>query len=121
MKEFLNYTLLQLGDYTIKVSSLLKLLIFLVIIFFLSRIIKNAMYRSKKIDLSKKYAIYSLAKYCILVFSFVIGLQIIGSNISVLIAGSAALLGWIRFRFTKPVQRFYFRDYFIGRFFRESE
>lgn len=92
MKEVLNYTLLQLGDYTVKVSSLLKLMIFFVIVFFILKIIRKAMFRSKKIDLAKKYAIYSLVKYCIYVFSFVIGFEIIGFNISVLIAGSAALL-----------------------------
>lgn len=50
------------------------------------------MFRSKKINLAKKYAIYNLVKYCIYVFSFVIGFEILGFNISVLIAGSAALL-----------------------------
>ncbi len=92
MKEILNYTLFQLGDYTVKVSSLLKLAVFLAIIFFLLKVIKKAMYRSKKIDLAKKYAIYNLVKYCIFVFSFAIGFEILGFNISVLIAGSAALL-----------------------------
>lgn len=92
MKEFLNYTLLQLGDYIVRVSSLLKLAIFIVVIFFLLKIIKKAMFRSKKIDLAKKYAIYNLVKYCIFVFSFVIGFEILGFNISVLVAGSAALL-----------------------------
>lgn len=92
MKEILNYTLLQLGNYTIKVASLLKLAIFIAVIFFVLRIIKKAMYRTKKIDIAKKYAIYNLVKYCIFVFSFVIGFEILGFNVSVLIAGSAALL-----------------------------
>ncbi|MEP7229918.1 MAG: mechanosensitive ion channel domain-containing protein [Ginsengibacter sp.] len=92
MKEFLNYTLFQLGNYTIKVASIFKLVIFVLVIFFLLKIIKKAMYRTKKIDLAKKYAIYNLIKYCILVFSFVIGFEILGFNVSVLLAGSAALL-----------------------------
>ncbi len=92
MKEILNYTLLQLGDYTIRVSSIITLVIFVVVIFFLLKIIKKAMFRTRKIDLAKKYAIYNLVKYCIFVFSFVIGFEILGFNISVLIAGSAALL-----------------------------
>ncbi len=92
MKEFLNYTLLQLGDYIIKVSSILKLVVFLLVIYFLLKIIKKVIYKTQKIDLAKKYSIYNLIKYCILVFSFAIGFQILGFNISVLIAGSAALL-----------------------------
>lgn len=92
MKEVLNYTLLQLGDYIVRVSSLLKLMIFILVVFFILKLIRKAMFRSKKINLAKKYAIYNLVKYCIYVFSFVIGFEIIGFNISVLIAGSAALL-----------------------------
>ncbi len=42
--------------------------------------------------MAKKYAIYNLIKYCVLVFSFVISLQILGLDLSVLLAGSAALL-----------------------------
>ncbi len=92
MKEVLNYTLLQLGDYIVRVSSLLKLMIFILVVFFILKLIRKAMFRAKKINLAKKYAIYNLVKYCIYVFSFVIGFEIIGFNISVLIAGSAALL-----------------------------
>ncbi|MGH2647163.1 MAG: mechanosensitive ion channel family protein [Ginsengibacter sp.] len=92
MKEILNYTILQLGDYTVKVSSLLKLAIFIVAILFLLKIIKKVIFKTKKFDQAKKYSIYNLVKYCVLVFSLIIGFEILGFNISVLIAGSAALL-----------------------------
>lgn len=92
MKEFLNYTLLKLGDYTIKVSSILEFITFFVILILVLRIIKRIIYRVNRIDVAKKYAIYNLIKYCIFVFSFVIGMQMLGVNLSVLIAGSAALL-----------------------------
>ena len=49
-------------------------------------------FRLKRIDISKRITVYHLSKYVILVFSFVIGLQIMGLNLSVLLAGSAALL-----------------------------
>lgn len=92
MKEILNHTLLQLGNNTVTVLSLLKLILFIVIILFLLKVIKKGIYRTRKIDQAKKYSIYSLVKYCILVFSFAIGFQILGVNISLLLAGSAALL-----------------------------
>ena len=92
MKEILNYTLFQLGKYTITVWSLLKLILFIVIILFLLKVIKKGIYRTKKIDQAKKYSIYNLFKYLILAFSFAIGFQILGVNISLLLAGSAALL-----------------------------
>lgn len=92
MKEFLNYTLFQFGDYSIKVSTIIFFIIFLIVVFFILRLIKKIIYKVKRIQAAKKYALYSLIKYCILVLSVAIGLQILGLNLSVLIAGSAALL-----------------------------
>lgn len=92
MNDFLNYTILQFGDYTIKVSSILFSIAFFVVIILLLKIIKKGIYSTRKIELAKKYSIYSLVKYFILVLSIVIGMQILGFNLSVLVAGSAALL-----------------------------
>ncbi len=92
MKEFFNYTLYQIGGYSIKVSSIIVFITFFVIVFILLRVLKTIIYKVRRIEVAKKYAIYSLIKYCVLVFSFIIGLQILGLNLSVLVAGSAALL-----------------------------
>ncbi|CAN5127775.1 mechanosensitive ion channel [soil metagenome] len=92
MKDFLNYTLIELGSYSIKVSAILQLIVFSVLVFFILKLIRKATFRSRKFDLAKKYAVYNLIRYFLLVFSIFIGLQILGFNLSVLIAGSAALL-----------------------------
>ena len=75
-----------------KVSSLLLLFGFLFMIFLFLRLTKRGISRAARIDSAKKYAVYSLIKYCAVVFAFIISLQILGLNISVLLAGSAALL-----------------------------
>lgn len=92
MKDFLNFTIVHLGDYILKVSSVIHLLIFFIIIVLSLHFTKKGVYRVAKFDEAKKYAIYKLIKYCVLVFSWIIGLQILGFNLSVLLAGSAALL-----------------------------
>ncbi len=92
MKDFLNYTLLQIGNFDLKVSSILMSLTFFIIVFLILKIIKTAINKTKRIDKAKKYTIYSLLKYFILVFALVFGLEILGFNLSVLLAGSAALL-----------------------------
>ncbi|MEO6638215.1 MAG: mechanosensitive ion channel domain-containing protein [Ginsengibacter sp.] len=92
MKEFFNYTLFQIGEYSMKVSSIFFFITFFIVVFTLLGVFKRYIYKVKRIDLAKKYAIYSLIKYCVLVFSIIIGLQILGLNLSVLVAGSAALL-----------------------------
>jgi len=92
MKDLFDFSVFDIGKLDIKLSSLLMLLAFFVFIFLLLQGIRKAVFRVKKFDVAKQYAIYSLVKYFILVISFVVGFQILGFNLSVLIAGSAALL-----------------------------
>ncbi|WP_026715280.1 mechanosensitive ion channel family protein [Flavobacterium daejeonense] len=92
MKELLNYTLFEDDDYSIKVISIFKLILFLFVVFLVLKIIKKAIYKIDKIDIAKKYSLYSLVRYFIIFLSIILGLQLFGFNLSVLIAGSAALL-----------------------------
>ncbi|UQD57165.1 mechanosensitive ion channel family protein [Flavobacterium sp. K5-23] len=92
MKELLNYTFFQDGDFNIKVISILKLIIFLIGTGLLLKIIKKTIYKIDKIDAAKKHSIYNLVRYLVIVISIIIGLQLFGFNLSVLVAGSAALL-----------------------------
>jgi small-conductance mechanosensitive channel len=92
MNEFLNSTLFSFGDFNLKVASIVKLLLYCAGVFIFLQIIKKAIFKPKKIDISRKLAVYSLIKYVIIVFSVIIALQILGFNLSVLLAGSAALL-----------------------------
>jgi small-conductance mechanosensitive channel len=92
MKKIIDYTLFQDGAFNIKVISLLKLFVFLIVVTLLLKIIRKAIYRVDKIDIAKKYSIYSLVRYLIIVISIISGLQLFGFNLSVLVAGSAALL-----------------------------
>lgn len=92
MKEVLNFVLVKVGNDRIHLGSILKLFAFVLIVFIVLVIIKKMIYKSRRIDVGKKYSIYNLLKYFILVFASINGLQIIGFNLSVLIAGSAALL-----------------------------
>lgn len=92
MKEFLDYTLLSLGAYKVTVLSAVKFIIFVLIIMLLLAIIRKMIFKMLRVDSAKKYSIFSLVKYIILVFSCVIGFQILGFNLTVLLTGSAALL-----------------------------
>ncbi|EIA07213.1 mechanosensitive ion channel family protein [Flavobacterium frigoris] len=92
MKKIIDYTLFQDGDFNIKVINILKLFVFLVVVTLLLKIIRKAIFRIDKIDVAKKYSIYSLVRYLIIVISIISGLQLFGFNLSVLVAGSAALL-----------------------------
>lgn len=92
MEEILNYEFISIGGDVVKLMSILKLFAFIFFIFVVLITVKKTVYASKRIDTPKKYSIYTLLKYFILVFSCITGLQIIGFDLSVLLAGSAALL-----------------------------
>jgi small-conductance mechanosensitive channel len=92
MEEILNYKLLTIGDFQLRIGSLIVLFSFWIVVFFALRIIKKSINRITRFDESKRFSIYSLIKYFIYVIVAVTSLQIIGFNLSVLMAGSAALL-----------------------------
>jgi small-conductance mechanosensitive channel len=92
MKEILNYTLFQTGSFSIKIGSIIMLVVFVFGVLILLKLIKKAIYKSNKIDIAKRYSIYNLTRYLILVFAVVTGLQFLGFNLSVLLAGSAIFL-----------------------------
>lgn len=92
MKEFLQYNLLQLGNFSLTVGEFLKFIGFVLIIVVLLHLIKKTIFKISNIGIAKRHSVYSLIKYIIIVFSCVIGFQLLGFNVSVLLAGSAALL-----------------------------
>lgn len=92
VKDFLHFSLFKIGKENIEVSSILFLIVFILAISLILKIIKKIIHNSKKLDVSKKHTIYSLLKYFICIIGFVLALDIIGINVSVLMAGSAALL-----------------------------
>lgn len=92
LKEFFHFTIFRIGKERIEVSSVIFLIAFVFALYIFLRIIKKIIYNSKRLDISKKYTIYSLIKYFVYVIGFVLALDIIGINVSVLMAGSAALL-----------------------------
>ncbi len=92
MKELFNYSLAEFGDYNLKVSTLLQLVLLVFVAIFLIYGTKKTIFRAHRIELSKKYSIFSLIKYLIWVVVGISALQILGFNLYVLLAGSTALL-----------------------------
>ncbi len=94
VREFLEITLFQSGDFQIRVFNLANIiLIFLLARFFLFLFRKFIARRDKKhLDLGKQYAIVQLMSYVVYVIAIVIAIDSLGVNITVLLAGSTALL-----------------------------
>ena len=95
INKYLKYDLFTIGEYTLQLYTILLL----VFIYFLTRFIiwvtKMALYRrhkKDKLDIGNTYAIFQIIKYVIWVIAIGSMLQTIGVQVTVLLAGSAALL-----------------------------
>ncbi|MBU2916306.1 mechanosensitive ion channel family protein [Reichenbachiella agariperforans] len=95
MKEFLHIELLHIGDYQIMVYHILalagifigtKLILFITYRIFLRQI------KTKSYDEGRSLAFYQIIKYVLIVAAIAAGLETMGIKLTLLLAGSAALL-----------------------------
>ncbi len=95
LKELLEYDLISYGGYRIKVYTLLLALLIILISRAITWIIKKALFRNqnkKDIDIGNLHALYQIINYVIWVLALGLVLETFGVKLTVLIAGSAALL-----------------------------
>lgn len=95
IQEFLEFELLHSGTYVISVFSIVRIILIILISTILLWIIKKALMRKnifQNLDTGTAYAMYQIVKYFIWVIAFGLILETIGIRVTVLIAGSAALL-----------------------------
>lgn len=92
--NFLKIELIHIGDYRVQVYTL----VIVALILFISKlsiwIIKKALFRKedKEFDHGNAYAIFQIIRYVIWVIAFGLILESVGIKVTVLVAGSAALL-----------------------------
>lgn len=93
-KNILEFELISVGEFKIRVYSLLLILLIFLATNFILWLIKKALANSRysKLDKGANYALFQIIKYIIWVIAIGLILEAIGINITVLIAGSAALL-----------------------------
>ncbi len=95
LMDFLNYELFSFGEYSIKVKKILTILLILLFTNILIWVIKKLLfrqYRFSKIDRGTTYALFQILKYIIWILAITFLLETIGVKITLLLAGSAALL-----------------------------
>jgi small-conductance mechanosensitive channel len=95
IRQFLEFELLHIGEYSIRVYSLVSILFIFLITKFILWVIRKALYRKEKLNTQEKgnlYALYQIIKYVVWVISIAFMFETIGLKITVLLAGSAALL-----------------------------
>lgn len=93
--NLLEFELVSTEKYQIKVSTVIFVLLIILVTVFLLWLIRKALFRKHRIDktdIGNTYALYQIIKYSVWILSIIIILNTIGIKITVLLAGSAALL-----------------------------
>lgn len=95
INKILDFVLLRVGTHELKVYTVLVIVFILVITKILLWVIKKGIFRKtsyKRLDESSTYSLFQIIRYVIWVISITLILNTIGISVTVLVAGSAALL-----------------------------
>lgn len=95
VKDILQFVILRIGDHQIMVSTLLIVILIFFVTKILLWIIRKAIFRKQTIErmeMSNAYSLFQIIKYILWIVSILFMMQTLGISITVLLAGSAALL-----------------------------
>lgn len=95
LRKFLEFVLISAGEYKIRVYSLVTILIIFLVTKLILWLIKKTLFRQRKfskLDKGSAYALFQIIRYIIWIIAIGLILEAIGIKVTLLIAGSAALL-----------------------------
>tara|TARA_R110002049_G_scaffold223308_4_gene394939 strand:- start:1720 stop:2574 length:855 start_codon:yes stop_codon:yes gene_type:complete len=95
LNQILDYELLSFGNYTLRISQLVFILIIISVTKTVLWVIKKALFRKykfRRIDEGSIYALFQIIKYVVWVMAIALVLESLGIKVTLLLAGSAALL-----------------------------
>lgn len=95
IRDFLDYVLFNNGEFAFTVSRLISIIVLLLLVRIALFLFKRFIYKylaSKNVHESRRESFYLLVKYFLWVVATVATLEMVGIHITILIAGSAALL-----------------------------
>ena len=95
-ENILNYQIFELGEFKLLIGNLFAAVIIIISTWFLISILRRGIIKPRfiidKIESKRRMSIFLIIKYFICVISFIIILEVIGVDITVLVFGSTALL-----------------------------
>ncbi len=92
MKNFINYKLIDTGKFDLTIYHLIIITLLIMGSWLVLKLIRKALNSSKRFDPGTAYAVFQIIRYFILIIVISVILEIIGMDVTVLVAGSAALL-----------------------------
>ena len=97
MRDFLDTELFNIGGFKLELHTLITFIVFIAIVMGVLSLLKRLIYKSKKLNTGEKFSINKISRYIIILIAFLVGLRIVGFDITVFLAGYAALLVGIGF------------------------
>ena len=95
LKDLLSFVVIRFGEHELKIYSVLTVLLIFIITKLIIWLVKIGLFRKRKygkLDHSNAYSLYQIIRYILWVISIGIILDTLGISLTVLLAGSAALL-----------------------------
>ncbi len=95
INEILDYELFSAGDYTIHLIEVIRLFFLIVISWIVVKVISRLIQRrvkSGKFDKGRGHAFFQILRYMIIIMTILFGMDMVGIKLTLLLAGSAALL-----------------------------
>ena len=95
INKILEFELINAGQYKLRIISLLIVILIIIVTKVTLVLIKKSLFRKRKLkelDEGNTYALYQIIKYVLWVVAFGFILESMGVKVTILIAGSAALL-----------------------------
>nr|MBP6812653.1 mechanosensitive ion channel [Saprospiraceae bacterium] len=96
MEEILQYKIFSVGTYALTVTMLLGGILTWFLAWLLLRTMRRVIHRSERLlnmsDKGRRHSLYLIAQYVVWTVTVAIILEVIGIHVSVVLAGSAALL-----------------------------
>ncbi|MBD1260820.1 mechanosensitive ion channel [Maribacter polysiphoniae] len=94
IKNFLEIELIHIGEFNLRVYTLVTILMIFLMTKLILSLIKKTLYSGRygKLDKGSSYALFQIVKYVLWVIAIGFVLETLGIKLTVLIAGSAALL-----------------------------
>ena len=95
VQDFLDFTIFNVGNYTLKVSTIMVILLIIFGTRLVLWVFKKVLFRRPDADEHQKgnsYAVFQIIRYIIWLGAFVMVLETLGVKVTLLLAGSAALL-----------------------------
>jgi small-conductance mechanosensitive channel len=95
VRNILEFVILKMGDHQIMVSTLLVVILIFLVTKLILWVIRKAIFRKQTVErmqMSNAYSFFQIIRYIIWILSILFMMQTLGISITVLLAGSAALL-----------------------------